>query len=333
MPTDKPCHAGSGDYDFHVIPFGAPLGPIQPGQEYLAIDGVRWFVNMRATPFKSKMAAATLDVKLDQELFEFVLGTFETEHGAKTAPFANVELVRPTPYQGGTLTLTSMITAIKQNTQLAKLLQGISSATVTAAAGAVSFGSGSVAATIATSAIKTTVEGVNGLLQAEGTKQVEIFGKSGCTFGVHPEKDCRTKETYVLLRRGSRDLLDDKFSVVVSGGLAELRYAGQELLDGAWMLLRIRREDHFDERPWQDEVNKLLAEIKNIVSSVEMGGTTKADAQKALVPSGGEPGTLGDRILALLHVISTDQTITEPDREKERDEIKKAWEGAREAVK
>lgn len=330
----RPFLGGRGNYFEHIVPVkGQALGKgAKKDDVYIAIDGIQWFVNMQSNIFSKRMLGATLKVDIGDQNYQMVLGTFEPKAGAKTAPFMKVELVPPTPYRGGTIRFQSIISALANDTALAGLLKTVAASTITAVGSSVSFGTATPAAVALGAAVSSTIDGVNGLLTSESAKKREVFGADGFALGLNPETDCRSQHTYVLLRRGRKGLVAKEFAINEQGGDVVFTHDGEEFEDGAWMLLRIRLEETFDNRPWQAELRKAIGRIDTLMTRYELGSVDKDALAKALTPSSEGGLTVGDALILVLDTIDSDTTIIEADRLAYAQALRTVWKAARQVA-
>ncbi len=130
-------------------------------------------------------------------------------------------------------------------------------------------------------------------------------------------------ENYVLIHRG-KNLDLNKLSLRLAGhSVEDVLYDSKPLDDGAWILIRLRREDNFGSpRPWRLDAQRVVTDIDNLIDRFFMEDIDESSAKAVLKVSGGEPETIGDRVEAVKTKIRNDFALTDRERLLESGKVK-----------
>lgn len=306
--------AGHGEHHiYRIVPTTSPNPPVlTPGKHYLGVDAVAWYVNKEGSFFSDRMASGTLQITLSsgQETYHAALGTFELKRGAKTAPVFDQPVLPDRSFLGGPIAFNASLTAIKKDTMLAGLLKSAGTASLGIVAGMVQTATVAGPTKILAAAGEALVNGVTKVLTDTGEKREPFFDFSGLQYAMQPSQ-LVGNEIFILMHRGAA-LKEADLSVKPDGQLFLPLLSGTVLLDGAWLLLRLRRSDEYSGvREWQTQAKALRGKVAALVSDVEADVTTKDDGLKRLKPSPTGDATYFDEFARLRSVIQSDGVLCE----------------------
>ncbi|WP_437319658.1 hypothetical protein [Sorangium sp. So ce385] len=124
-----------------------------------------------------------------------------------------------------------------------------------------------------------------------------------------------------------------RLAIGTSATLTYPLYDGQELADGAWLLVRLRRRaDYSGVRGWFDKERALRAAVQNLVDDVSTGMVDAAAALPRLRPGAAGMETLFDELRALRQIIQLDGAIHEAEAKRRVAAMIKAFADARAAI-
>lgn len=308
--------AGEGDhYMYRLVPPGqTPLGELTGDEDYLGVDSASWFINKQSGWFKDRTASGTLRITLASgaEDYHAALGTFELAHGARTAPIFDRPVLPDRRYRGGPITFAVTLTALNRDTAFASVLKSAAKASLNIVGGMVETAAGSGPHQVLTAAGTDLVRGIGDVLSNKADGRQPLFGSQGMEGTIHA-RDFQYSTMYLLFHRGTR-VEPSKLKTAAHGAARGVLYENQPFEDGAWLLLRLRRARRYTGyRPWEDAVQKLRADIENLVGDFTTGVTAKADALRLLLPGGDAGSTYYDEFAALRRSIRDDGALTSRD--------------------
>jgi hypothetical protein len=314
MPESK--EAGEGDnFLYRLVPPGqSPQRPLSRDEDYVAVDAASWFINKDSSWFKKRTASGTMTIALagGLEQYHAALGTFELQDGARTAPVFDRPLLPDRRYRGGPLTFAVTLTSLERDTAFASVLKSAASASLNIVGGMVETATLAGPQQILGAAGSELVRGIGAALANSAPGREPLFGSEGMEATLQPA-DLEFPVTYLLFHRGSR-LDAKKLKVGVQGQVSQVEHDGARLEDGAWMLLRLRKESSYrGVRPWDESAEKLRANVANLVDDAAAGVLTRADALDQLRPGGEGRTTLFDELTALRRTIRDDGVLTSRD--------------------
>ena len=310
--------AGKGGYHVYRI---LPKNPsddeaLKPGKHYLSIDAVAWFINKDDSWWSNRMASGTLDISLssDLEKYQAALGTFELKGGARVAPVFEQPVLPQRNFVGGPINLDAFLTAIKKDTVLAGILKSAANASLGIVAGMVQTASVTGPATLLSAAGGQLISGVKNVLETGEKHECFFDSFSGIKYAVlHPE-ELKGSAVFLLFHRGS-ELSESALTLGTLGQLVVPFLNGSLLEDGAWLLLRLSRSDHYSGvRDWYASATALRGNIASLVMDVEQDARTKEEALKRLKPGSTGDSTYWDEFVKLRTVILNDAVLSENER-------------------
>ncbi|WP_441286183.1 caspase family protein [Sorangium sp. KYC3313] len=325
--------AGEGEYRCYTFQPGGDDGPLLPNQHYLSVDAVAWFLNREDGWFSKWTASGTLEISLvgGLERYQAALGAFELHGSARTAPVFDRPVLPDRNYRGGPISLCVSLFALRRDTALAGLLKSASSASLGIVAGMVETASLAGPHLVLGAAAASLIGGVSELLTTSPGGTEHLLGQGGLEVALAPEQ-VRGPLTYVLFHRGTR-LDPGRLAVGTSAALTYPLHDGQELADGAWVLLRLRRSASYSGvRGWFDKERALRAAVQNLVDDVRAGAIDAAEALPRLRPGAGGSETLFDELRALRQIIQLDGAIHEAEARLRVAGMVKAFADARAAI-
>jgi hypothetical protein len=173
--------AGTGEHRYYLISGKDPDGsPLAAQENYVGIDAVSWFVNKASSWFTDRIAMGTLSITLagGEEKYDLPLGLYDLSAGAQLAPIFDQPVLPERVYRGGTVGLRAVLTGIKRDTKIARLIKSTSSAALSVVGGMVH------TATLAgpyrplVTAGGTLIDGLQGILDTPDEK-MRIFDPAG----------------------------------------------------------------------------------------------------------------------------------------------------------
>jgi hypothetical protein len=309
-----PTEGGKGQHHVYHIPSKdlSDCGKLTAGNHYVGVEAVAWFINKQSTWFSDKMASGTLDITLSGglEKYQVALGTFELAGGATIAPVFEKPVLNDRNYRGGPITLSASLTAIKKDTAIAGMLKSAASASLGIVAGMVQTATLTGPVQLLSTAGTNLVSGVQKILGDTVPKREAIFSFYGLEYNLQPEYVVGP-ETFLLMHRGA-SLEETRLTIQASGTLLMPFYDGTILNDGAWLLLRIRRNDEYHGvRDWFEDSRKLRGRIKSLVDDVNSEFVTKEEALAQLKPSATGDKMVLDEFFRLRSIITNDGVLSE----------------------
>lgn len=305
--------AGIGEHHvYRIVPDNLDNEPLTKQSHYVGVDAVSWYINKESSWFTKRMASGTLDITLSNgmEKYQTALGTFELNGGSKTAPVFDRPVLLDRNYRGGSIGFNASLTAIKKDTVLASVLKSSANASLGIVAGMVDTAAIAGPTQLLTAAGGQLVKGVRDILSDQSDKHEPLFDFNGLEFNISPDKIIGP-ETYLLFHRGE-DLEEDNLEIQVDGQITRPVYNGQNLEDGAWLLLRVKRSSEYPNiRPWFSTRRNLNSKIKSLVDNVVNGFQSKETALKQFEFTDSDDGTLLDQFGRLRSIIFNDGVITE----------------------
>ncbi len=301
----------------------------EPRKHYVRIDAISWFVNKQSNFWKDYISSGTLRIKIADEIFDLGLGTYVLEKGMRTAPIFNRPIIEDKVYNGGDLTISTSLSAIKKDTLLGKILKDLGKSTIEVANGAIK------AATVmgpqkALLDVSTSLtDNITAILN-QGDKKIE-FATIEDTYQLQKLDGI---ENFILLHRGAK--IDKKDLTLDFDGehKVNLMYKGKPFEDGVWILLRISKVDKYSGvRPWFQKARETRTEIQNLLDSFEFGSMTREAALKQLTPSEQDPNNIASKTMDLISIIRNDFVLSFRDAMLESVEFKTLLKNAREAIK
>lgn len=317
--------AGEGEHSKYFIK--APNANFQdtanfePRKHYVGIDIVRWYINKQGGWFKDRMASGTSEITLADEKYQAAIGLYQLEGGARTAPSFDKPIIPNRIYRGGMLSIRVFIQALEKDNLLSSLLKDMAIASLGVIAGAITTATAAGPTAILLAAGKSIVGGAENILK-EGKNVVPVLDPSGVDVNIDLG-NMTGRENYLLVHRG-RKLDLNRLSFRIAGHTVEdVLYDSHPLDDGAWILIRLRREDNFGSpRPWRPDAQKVVTEIDNLIDRFSTGDTNEGDAIALLKVTGGEPETIGDKVEAVKTKIRNDFALTDRERLLESGKVK-----------
>ncbi|WP_437663382.1 hypothetical protein [Sorangium sp. So ce1182] len=325
--------AGEGEYRYYTIQADGDEGPLLPNQHYLGVDAVAWFLNREDGWFSRWTASGTLEISLvgGLERYQAALGAFELRGSARTAPVFDRPVLPDRNYRGGPITVCVSLFALRRDTALAGLLKSAASASLGIVAGMVETASLAGPQLVLGAAGASLIGGVSQLLASSPGGAEHLLGQGGLEVTLSPEQ-VRGPMTYLLFHRGT-PLDPGRLAVGTSGALTYPLHDGQQLADGAWILVRLRRSAQYSGvRGWFDRERALRAAVENVVDDVKTGAVDAAAALPRLRPGAGGAETLFDDLRALRQLIQLDGAIHEAEAKLRVAGLVKAFTEARAAI-
>jgi hypothetical protein len=312
--SSQPTEAGHGESHVYRIPAkpDPDQAPLTADQDYLGIDAMTWYVNKESSWFRDRTASGILTITMNDgaEKYQTSLGTFELNNGQKTAPVFGTPVLRDRNYVGGRIAIAATLTAIRRDTVLGGLINSAASAGLGIIEGMVHTASVTGPTQILTAAGDKLISGIQKALDDPSVKSEPLFDANGIQL-VLQASDIKGPEGYLLLHRGAK-LDEDKLTLGNVGALSVPLLNGQPLVDGAWLLLKLRRSHQYAGfREWYTTARKLRQDVDFLVLRVTNGALAKDAALKEFEPSTGGAPTLWDRFAALNGVIADDGVISE----------------------
>lgn len=305
-------HAGEGEHSVYLIRGNrGDDNPIAAQEHYLGIDAVSWFVNKESRWFSNRMASGVLTIELaaGAEKYDVGLGLYELHSGARVAPIFDRPVLPERVYRGGQVTIRASLWGIARDTRIAKLMTSSASAALSVVGGMVQTSMAIGPHAPLTAAGTTLVRGLREILDSDDDS-MRIFDPAGFEASLRSHQIVGA-ETYVLLHRGSKL---DRHSLAVSteGAAVEPLHAGQRLEDGAWLLLRLRRESEYPrEREWYQAWRRWMTHVTMLMDDVDHGATPIEQALSALRRSPGSTSSIYDEYRKVRDQILADGVITQ----------------------
>ncbi|MBB4080539.1 hypothetical protein GGR28_003173 [Lewinella aquimaris] len=280
--------------------------PFEARKHYVRIDAISWFVNKEGNFLKNFISSGTLTIKIANEVFDLGLGTFDLSKGMKVAPIFNRPIIEDRVYNGGDLTVSTSLGAIKRDTLLNKILKDLGKSTIEVANGAIT---------------NATIAGPAGALLSVGTSLTnsitEILnkGEKKVDFAIIEDTYQLSKlqgnENFILLHRGA-DIQKENFKLEYSGThKVNLLYNDKPFEDGVWILLRISRVDHYSGvRPWFHKARETRTLIQNLIDNYSLGGLSREVALRQLTLSEQDSDNVVFRIMELISIIRNDFVLS-----------------------
>jgi hypothetical protein len=190
------------------------------------------------------------------------------------------------------------------------MLKSAASASLGIVAGMVDTATVSGPAQLLTAAGKDLIDGVKHILSDTTEKHEVIFDPSGLEFNVHPDQVVGPG-SFLLLHRGAM-LQEAKLAVRLEGRLLLPFYDGSLLLDGAWLLLRLRRGDEYSGvREWFEATRAWRGAVSALVADATSGVLERDASLARLRPGTDGATTLFDEYARLRTLIYNDGVLTE----------------------
>jgi len=312
------CEAGKGTYNPPILPdFTRPPDDrdFQKDRDYISMDAVCWYVNAKSNSFDDKIVSGTLRVSMGSESYGAVLGEYKLKAGAKMAPLFNEPLICTRVYRGERPQVVLLLSGVKKSTAVGALLRELGTASLGIARGAIQAASPAGPSKLLMNAGQQLLSGAEQLLTGSGT--LELVNPTGikCTLD---ESHMKGPTNFILLHRGT-DLATHTVSIrELAGQAPTVLCDGQPLTDGAWVLVKVRRECRFaGPRPWEDLTRLAVARLDNLMQDWLLQPTQekRADVLTRVVPSPGDD-TLNeaDLMMAARTQIETDAALTDMQR-------------------
>lgn len=329
--------AGNGEHHVYLVADETTdASPLEAEKYYIGIDAVSWFINKKSNWFSDRIASGTLDITLagGLEKYQAALGVFELRSGSKTAPVFDRPVLPDRRYRGGAITIAAALTATKSDTALAGMLKSASAASLGLVAGIVQTASitGGGPAKLLEAAGNELVSGVKKVLADTGKKREPLFDFSGLEFSIQAGQQVGAK-TYILLHRGA-ELNQAELRIGRAGDLVLPTGNRGPLLDGAWLLLRLRKSTQYSGfREWFDTAKEWRGKLSALVDNVQLGIVSEESALKRLQPSSTGNETLFDEFNRLRTLIANDGVLTELEAAARAGMLRAALQSAFQAVK
>lgn len=326
--------AGKGEHHvYRIMPAETDdQTKLMAGNHYVGIDAVAWFINKQSSWLTDRISSGTLDIKLagGLEKYQSALGTFELKEGSRYAPVFERPVLPDRNYRGGVITLAASLTSIKKNTAIGGMLMSAASASLNVVAGMVHTAAITGPAKLLTAAGEDLIGGVKKVLSETGERREPLFDFSGFEHTLQPEAVVGP-QIFILLHRGAT-LVEKDLTVKNEGQLLLPFYKGNPLDDGAWLLLRIRRNSHYSGvRDWYEAARSLRSKLSNLVSDVGSEVVSKEEALKKLKPSAGGD-SLFDEYARLRSIIQNDGVLSELEAGFYVGQLKAAIDAAQKAI-
>ncbi len=310
MTTD----AGKGEHHvYKIVPQdSSDRGKLTAGNHYVGVEAVAWYINKQSSWFSDRMASGTLGIKMSGGLenYQVALGTFNLSGGARIAPVFEKPVLGDRNYRGGPIIFSAMLSAVKKDTVIGGMLKSAASASLGIVAGMVETAALTGPAGILAAAGQDIISSVRGVLGDKSLKGEALFDFTGMEFGLRPEVVVGP-QIFLLFHRGA-DLEEARLSVRPRGQLLMPYYDEAILDDGAWLMLRIRRNDEYSGvREWFTDARKLRTRARDLVDDYFAHSISREDALAQLKPSGTGDKTVQDEFFRLRSIISNDGVISE----------------------
>ena len=325
--------AGTGNHCVYPICIRGETEPLKPSEHYLGVDAASWYLNKESTFFHDFTASGTLEIAMASatEKYHAALGMFELAQGAKTAPIFDHPVLPDRNFRGGPLMIAVSLVSFRRDTVLSQILKTAASASLGIVSGLVETASKVGPQQQLAKAGETLVGGVRDLLQHQAEQRENVFGGSGIEINLQPDA-IHGRTMYLLFHRGSA-LEPGRLSIQMTNVTSYPMYDNQALLDGAWLLLRLRRSDRYSGlRDWFDVERKLRIDVENVVHNVEDRVRPVSSGAAQLVPSTTGDTTLFDQFLELRRVIQSDGVLCEAEARERVAKLGEVFRNARAAV-
>lgn len=317
--------AGKGSYEPRTQKLdGAAVDktPILPRQHYLRIEVPKWYVNNQSNFMKDKIVSGTVEIKIGEENYNAILGTFPLSGDNRTSPVFDRALVDNRVYNGGDLTIKVFIKGIKKDTVMGGLLKNLADTALNVAVGQVATMTGMGAIPALNDASKTLTAGVKETLN-KGESQHGIFEESGGLEKTFRKSDLAEwgNETFWIAYRG--DSLSGKTVKVISDGQGsyDVQVDNSPLRQGAWVLFRISRESAYGNyRPWMARAEQARNDLNSLMENWKFTAKTLAEVKTELGATL-KGDHVADRILALRSVIESDSVLSVPEQGLEKTKL------------
>lgn len=301
--------AGEGEHKPYYLP-GPKSEPLESQAHYLGIDAVTWFVNKESGWWKKYSASGTLEITLagGQEKYEVPLGVYELAGGARVAPVFDRAVLPDRVYRGGPVSFRTTISGLKKDTQLTKLIKSATSASFGVVGGMVATATATGPYAPLAAAGSALIGGIREVLNGADTA-LRLFDPSGFEANL-PQKMITGRESFLLLHRGS-PLERKNLKVAHEDETYSVRYEGDLLEDGVWLLLRLRIATEYPlERPWHGALRRWTTGLISLVDDVKNGGMPKEEGLKRLRPGSESQPTEEDAYRLLRSEILSDGVLT-----------------------
>ncbi|MBC7930588.1 MAG: hypothetical protein H7Z38_08460 [Rubrivivax sp.] len=303
--------AGSGEHRPYMVSHQPDDVPLAAQEHYLGVDAVSWYVNKESGWFTNRMATGILTILLaaGEEKYDVSLGMYELQAGAKVAPIFNRPVLPERVFRGGTVTLRAQLNGIAKDTRVAKLIKSTASATLGVVGGMVQTASAVGPYAPLAAAGGVLIGGLREIFDNSDEK-LRLFDPDGMEVTFRANQ-ILSAETYLLLHRGA-SLNRDKLEVTTGGDVPMVLHHGEPLLDGVWLLLRIRRVSEYPiERGWYQQFRKWTSDIVGLVDDVKNGVMARDAAMAALSPGSEAAPTAYDVYRRLRDQILNDGVLTQ----------------------
>jgi len=314
----NPAKAGEGNPHKYIILADKSPSAIQfsVDKHYIGVDAVVWFVNSQSNFLTDRMVAGTIEVTINGQVFPVVLGQYELKGGQQVAPIFDRALITSIPYQSANVVFKAVIQGNRQNTMVGTLLKQMAAATITAVAGAVTLEAGGVGGVALASAGGVLVDGAQQVLSDNNDKKVTIFNPFEVT--IHPVDELRGAQSYVLLHKGTDGLDAAKLTIATGANGTDVQFDGKPFRDGAWLLLRLRRNETYlgDPRPWRSDVDGVKSAFDELIDSWKSSLLSLDDVKSNLSRSTSESPTVADQVGIVNRRINADEALLRSDRRK-----------------
>lgn len=312
--------------------------PLTEDKHYIRVDVVSWFVNEQSNWRNKFSASADLRIGMLEGRLEYLvgLGVFNLSGGTRFAPGFDQAVLPWRSYPGGDIKITARLNVTEKNTTVTTLLQNSMNVSLGLVAGMVQTAT-QVGSDILMKTGGELIKGVREvLMQQKGLNN--IFQENGIQAAID-KAEFTGDYMYILLHRGS-DL--DKSQIEIktehNGFEAVPVMKSTEgvpteiLIDGAWILLSLRKSDTYQSvRDWKERKRSFFAKIKEVVNDVEVNRIAKDEGLKKLEPNDDESSIMGEYFL-LRAIILTDGVINQNQADNEVRELRKYIQDAKNAI-
>ncbi len=309
-----------------------PGTPLRATQDYVQVSAARWWVNRDSSFWRDRTASGTSQIVLGNERYEVALGTYELKDGAHTAPVFGRTILPTRRYPGGGLAIKLVVGIIGRNTMLASVLSDMAEASLQVVEGAISTATAAGPSAILGAAGTSLIGSVKNVLKSDDQGE-EVFSEGGQELTIDADKVC-DGDTWYLYHRGT-SLVQDHLDVRTDDSpIPKVFYDGNELEDGAWVLLRLRRPATYDrERPWWNDSQRAVNEISELIARWKLERLGKAEALAEIGRGTSTNTTVGDRVFEVVYAIDSDFALTEIDQTQARGILLGLLDAAQQAIR
>ncbi len=291
---------------------------LNAGGHYIAVDAVAWGLLIDPKFKIDRTAYGTIEIALagGLENYKAVLGTFEldvdlSEKDMNIAPIFDIPILPDRNYRGGPIVFNISLNFIKKEPTFLRILKSAAKTSLNIVSGMVETAGLKGPSQILTAAGKDVIDGVNEVLSDDRSKIENVFAKEGLKKGLYPNEIIGS-ETYLLFHKGSDDIEEKDLSINTQGKVNLPFYKNSLLKDGAWVLLKIRRNNEYTGvREWFSDTRILRGRINDLLNDFFSRFISKEEALKSFELTKSGKKTIIDEFIRLRSIIRNDGVLTE----------------------